>query len=31
MKIKKLWNNLCEFEMKMLEAGIKEEIKNIEK
>ena len=26
MKIKKLWNNLCEFEMKMLEAGIKEEI-----
>lgn len=27
MKIKKLWNNLYEFEMKMLEAGIKEEIK----
>ena len=26
MKIKKLWNNLYEFEMKMLEAGIKEEI-----
>ena len=26
MKIKKLWNNLYEFEMKMLEVGIKEEI-----